>query len=130
MKNIAIIEDDQLIAQMYRMKLESEGYNVNVAVNGMTGIEMVENTKPDLILLDLTLPDIEGDVVLDGIRHIDTALATPVVILTNLDDADAPMQLAKWDIDDYIVKANSTPRQVVSRVAEILKRRNLGGNKS
>lgn len=130
MKNIAIIEDDQLIAQMYRMKLESEGYNVNVAVNGMTGIEMVENTKPDLILLDLTLPDIEGDVVLDGIRHIDTALATPVVILTNLDDADAPRQLAKWDIDDYIVKANSTPRQVVSRVAEILKRRNLSGNKS
>ena len=130
MKNIAIIEDDQLIAQMYRMKLESEGYNVNVAVNGMTGIEMVENTKPDLILLDLTLPDIEGDVVLDGIRHIDTALATPVVILTNLDDADAPRQLAKWDIDDYIVKANSKPRQVVSRVAEILKRRNLGGNKS
>lgn len=130
MKSIAIIEDDQLIAQMYRMKLESEGYNVNVAVNGMTGIEMVENTKPDLILLDLTLPDIEGDVVLDGIRHIDTALATPVVILTNLDDADAPRQLAKWDIDDYIVKANSTPRQVVSRVAEILKRRNLGGNKS
>lgn len=130
MKNIAIIEDDQLIAQMYRMKLESEGYNVNVAVNGMTGIEMVENTKPDLILLDLTLPDIEGDVVLDGIRHIDTALATPVVILTNLDDADAPRQLAKWDIDDYIVKANSTPRQVVSRVAEILKRRNLGDNKS
>lgn len=130
MKNIAIIEDDQLIAQMYRMKLESEGYNVNVAVNGMTGIEMVENTKPDLILLDLTLPDIEGDVVLDGIRHIDTALATPVVILTNLDDADAPRQLAKWDIDDYIVKANSTPRQVVSRVAEILKRRNLSNNKS
>ncbi len=130
MKNIAIIEDDQLIAQMYRMKLESEGYNVNVAVNGMTGIEMVENTKPDLILLDLTLPDIEGDVVLDGIRHIDTALATPVVILTNLDDADAPKQLAKWDIDDYIVKANSTPRQVVGRVAEILKRRNLGDNKS
>lgn len=130
MKNIAIIEDDQLIAQMYRMKLESEGYNVNVAVNGMTGIEMVENTKPDLILLDLTLPDIEGDVVLDGIRHIDTALATPVVILTNLDDADAPSQLAKWDIDDYIVKANSTPRQVVGRVAEILKRRNLGDNKS
>lgn len=130
MKNIAIIEDDQLIAQMYRMKLESEGYNVNVAVNGMTGIEMVENTKPDLILLDLTLPDIEGDVVLDGIRHIDAALATPVVILTNLDDADAPKQLAKWDIDDYIVKANSTPRQVVGRVAEILKRRNLGDNKS
>lgn len=130
MKNIAIIEDDQLIAQMYRMKLESEGYNVNVAVNGMTGIEMVENTKPDLILLDLTLPDIEGDVVLDGIRHIDTALATPVVILTNLDDADAPRQIAKWDIDDYIVKANSTPRQVVGRVAEILKRRNLGDNKS
>lgn len=122
MKNIAIIEDDQLISQMYRMKLESEGYNVNVAANGMTGIEMVENTQPDLILLDLTLPDIDGDVVLDGIRHIETSVNTPVIILTNLDDVDAPKQLAKWDIDDYIVKANSTPRQVVARVAEILKR--------
>lgn len=125
MKKIAIIEDDQLIAQMYRMKLENEGYQVDVADNGKLGIAMIEQMQPDLILLDLTLPDINGDAVLEAARDIPTAMATPVVVLTNLDDADAPNRLARWDIDDYIVKANSTPRQVVKRVREILDRRNF-----
>ncbi len=125
MKKIAIIEDDQLIAQMYRMKLENEGYQVDVADNGKLGIAMIEQMQPDLILLDLTLPDINGDAVLEAARDIPTAMATPVVVLTNLDDADAPKRLARWDIDDYIVKANSTPRQVVKRVREILDRRNF-----
>ncbi len=124
MTNISIIEDDQLISQMYRMKFETEGYDVNVASTGMDGIKMVQETKPDLILLDLTLPDIEGSAVLDGIRRLDTAAATPVVVLTNLDDDSAPKQLAKWDIDDYIVKANSTPRQVVAKIKEVLARFN------
>ena len=125
MKKIAIIEDDQLIAQMYRMKLENEGYQVDVADNGKLGIAMIEQMQPDLILLDLTLPEINGDAVLEAARDIPTAMATPVVVLTNLDDADAPKRLARWDIDDYIVKANSTPRQVVKRVREILDRRNF-----
>ena len=124
MTNISIIEDDQLISQMYRMEFETEGYDVNVASTGMDGIKMVQETKPDLILLDLTLPDIEGSAVLDGIRRLDTAAATPVVVLTNLDDDSAPKQLAKWDIDDYIVKANSTPRQVVAKIKEVLARFN------
>ena len=124
MTNISIIEDDQLISQMYRMKFETEGYDVNVASTGMDGIKMVQETKPDLILLDLTLPDIEGSAVLDGIRRLDTAAATPVVVLTNLDDDSAPKQLAKWDIDDYIVKAKSTPRQVVAKIKEVLARFN------
>lgn len=122
MISISIIEDDQLIAQMYRMKFEAEGFDVNIAGTGMDGIKMVDETHPDLILLDLTLPDIEGSAVLDGIRNIMSAAATPVIVLTNLDDAAAPAQLAKWDIDDYIVKANSTPREVVAKVKEVLHR--------
>lgn len=122
MISISIIEDDQLISQMYRMKFEAEDFEVNVAGTGMDGIKMVEETHPDLILLDITLPDIEGSAVLSGIRNIPTAAATPVVVLTNLDDANAPAQLAKWDIDDYIVKANSTPREVVAKVKAVLHR--------
>lgn len=122
MISISIIEDDQLISQMYRMKFEAENFEVNVAGTGMDGIKMVEETHPDLILLDITLPDIEGAAVLSGIRNIPTAAATPVVVLTNLDDTSAPAQLAKWDIDDYIVKANSTPREVVAKVKAVLHR--------
>lgn len=120
MTNIAIIEDDQLIAEMYRMKFESENFDVNVAENGVSGIQMISDIKPDLILLDLTLPDLGGEEVLEKIREIPTALATPVIILTNMDDASAPQKLAKWDIDDYIIKANFTPREVVAKVKAVL----------
>ncbi len=120
MARISIIEDDQLISQMYRMKLESSGYEVSVADNGMNGIKMVKEEVPDLILLDLTLPDLGGEVVLDKLREIKTAMATPIVVLTNIDDVSAPKRLAKWDISDYIIKANLLPSEVVERIQEIL----------
>lgn len=120
MTKIAIIEDDRLIAEMYRMKFESENFAVDVAENGISGLKMISDTRPDLILLDLTLPDIGGDEVLEKIREIPTALATPVIILTNMDDESAPQRLAKWDIDDYIVKANFTPREVVAKIKKVL----------
>ena len=120
MARISIIEDDQLISQMYRMKLESSGYEVSVADNGMNGIKMVKEEVPDLILLDLTLPDLGGEVVLDKLSEIKTAMATPIVVLTNIDDVSAPKRLAKWDISDYIIKANLLPSEVVERIQEIL----------
>ncbi|MFZ2560202.1 MAG: response regulator [Candidatus Nanoperiomorbaceae bacterium] len=123
MTKIAIIEDDNLIAEMYRMKFDSDGFDTSVAENGLSGVEMVAKTQPDLVLLDLTLPDIGGDEVLEKIRSISTALATPVIILTNMDDQNAPKRLAKWDIADYIVKANFTPREVVAKIKDVLGRR-------
>lgn len=123
MTKIAIIEDDSLIAEMYRMKFDSDGFDTSVAENGLSGVEMVAKTQPDLVLLDLTLPDIGGDEVLEKIRSISTALATPVIILTNMDDQNAPKRLAKWDIADYIVKANFTPREVVAKIKDVLGRR-------
>lgn len=123
MTKIAIIEDDALIAEMYRLKLESENFEVDVAPDGNSGISVVREKIPDIILLDLTLPDITGDEVLRQIREIPTALATPVMVLTNLDDESAPKRLAKWDIDDYLIKANFTPREVVARIDAVLDRR-------
>ncbi len=123
MTKIAIIEDDALIAEMYRMKLESENFDVEVAPDGNSGVNVVREQRPDIILLDLTLPDITGDEVLQRIRDIPTALATPVMVLTNLDDQSAPKRLAKWDIDDYLIKANFTPREVVARINAVLDRR-------
>ena len=120
MVKIAIIEDDRLIAEMYRMKFESTGFSVDVAENGLSGLKMISDIKPDLILLDLTLPDIGGDEVLEKSREIPTSLATPVIILTNMDDESAPKRLAKWDIDDYIIKANFTPREVVAKVKAVM----------
>ena len=60
MIKIAIIEDDPTISQMYRMKFESDGFNVRLAANGQIGIEVVEKFQPDIILLDLQMPEMDG----------------------------------------------------------------------
>jgi len=125
MIKIAIIEDDALIAQMYRMKFEVEGFDVDVAATGISGIDMVEARRPDLLLLDLTLPDINGEEVLKKIRKIPEMLTMPVVVLTNIDSESAPKSLARWDIDEYIVKANFTPREVVAKVKDVMKKRGM-----
>lgn len=122
MPRISIIEDDQLIAQMYRMKLEAEGYDVDVAESGMNGIEMVAQKKPDLILLDYSLPDIDGSAVLREIRGNGSAAETPVIVLTNMDSQAVSDELAKWKITDYIVKVDLTPREVVAKIKKTLGR--------
>lgn len=119
MTRVSIIEDDQLISQMYRMKLEAEGFDVDVADTGMNGIEMVAETHPDLILLDYTLPDIDGIAVLREIRR-QAGDSIPVIVLTNMDDESVADDLAKWKISDYIVKANLTPREVVAKIKAAL----------
>lgn len=120
MPRISIIEDDQLISQMYRMKLETEGYDVDIAENGMNGIEMVAQKHPDLILLDYSLPDIDGSAVLKEVRRNGAAAGTPVIVLTNMDNEAVENDLAKWNITDYIVKANLTPREVVAKIKQTL----------
>lgn len=120
MPRISIIEDDQLISQMYRMKLEAEGYDVDIAENGMNGIEMVAQKHPDLILLDYSLPDIDGSAVLKEVRRNGAATETPVIVLTNMDNEAVENDLAKWNITDYIVKANLTPREVVAKIKQTL----------
>lgn len=119
MTRVSIIEDDQLISQMYRMKLEAEGFDVDVADTGMNGIEMVAETHPDLILLDYTLPDIDGIAVLREIRR-QVGDDIPVIVLTNMDDDSVADDLSKWKIVDYIVKANLTPREVVAKIKSVL----------
>ena len=71
MTKIAIVEDDQAISQMYRIKFEAEGYNVETAENGKLGLEMIETIKPDIVLLDLMMPEMNGDEMLKRLRATD-----------------------------------------------------------
>ena len=121
MTKIAIIEDDQVISQMYRMKFEADGFDVQVAENGRDGIALVETMKPDLILLDMQMPQMNGAEALKEIRSHDWGRDIPVIVLTNLGEEEAPKNLRALGIDSYIVKADLTPRQVVDRVKTALK---------
>lgn len=120
MTKIAIIEDDSVINQMYRMKFEADGFEVQVADNGKNGIELVQNFKPDIILLDLQMPEMNGDKALAYIRSQDWGKEVPVIILTNLGAEESPKELKSLGIHSYIVKAELTPSQVVTRVKDAL----------
>lgn len=120
MTKIAIIEDDAVISQMYRMKFEADGFDVQVANNGRDGIELVEQFSPDIILLDLQMPVMNGIDALREIRKADRGKTVPVLVLTNLGEEEAPKSLRALGIHSYIVKADLTPRQVAERVKETL----------
>ena len=121
MTKIAIIEDDSVISQMYRMKFEADGFEVQLANNGKIGVAMVETFAPDMILLDLQMPEMDGTEALEIIRKNDWGKNIPVIVLTNLGEEESPKRLRDLGIHSYIVKANLTPRQVVERVKEALK---------
>lgn len=120
MTKIAIIEDDPTISQMYRMKFEADGFEVQLADNGTRGVSLVESFRPDIILLDMQMPKMMGDEALKQIRSKDWGKSIPVIVLTNLGAEEAPKTLHAMGIHSYIVKADLTPKQVVERVKEAL----------
>jgi DNA-binding response OmpR family regulator len=116
MTKIAIIEDDQAISQMYRMKFEAEGFNVETASNGKLGLELAENMRPDIILLDLMMPEMNGDEMLKRMRATDWGKDIKVIILTNMGEQEAPQSVKNQNVRRFIVKAEMTPRQVADMV--------------
>ncbi len=117
---IAIVEDDSVIRQMYRIKFENEGFEVQVADNGRDGVALVAHMKPDVILLDLHMPEMNGAEALAEIRKTSSGKSIPVIILTNVGEEESPKSLRSLGIHSYIVKADFTPRQVVARVKTAL----------
>lgn len=119
MVKIAIIEDDATISQMYRMKFEADGFDVRLANNGTIGVALVESFRPDIILLDIQMPEMDGAEALRRIRSHAWGKTIPVIVLTNLGEEEAPREMRSLGIQGYIVKANLTPRQVVAQVKAI-----------
>lgn len=116
MAKIAIVEDDLAISQMYSIKFETEGYQVESADNGRLGLELIEKMRPDIILLDLMMPEMNGDEVLVALRKTDWGKNIKVIILTNMGEQEAPEILKTLNVSAFIVKADMTPKQVAELV--------------
>ena len=116
MTKIAIVEDDSAISQMYRIKFEAEGYTVETAGNGKLGLELCEGFRPEIILLDLMMPEMTGDQMLTEMRKTEWGKNTKVIILTNMGEQEAPPILKELGVKRFIVKAEMTPRQVAEMV--------------
>jgi two-component system response regulator MprA len=117
---VAIIEDDMAIVQMYRTKFETEGYDVSTAEDGAAGLELIDSFQPDIILLDLMMPNMNGLDMLQRLRSQPNGREAKVVVLTNMGDTETATKVYKMAADDYIVKAEMTPKQVAERVKELL----------
>ena len=120
MTKIAIIEDDLAISQMYRVKFEAEGYTVETAENGKIGLELIKDMQPDIVLLDLMMPEMDGEEMLRTLRNTDWGKDVKVIILTNMGESEAPQSVKEMDVEAFILKANMTPRQVAELVKEHL----------
>ncbi len=122
MNKVAIVEDDQVIAQMYRIKFENEGFQVETAENGKLGLELAEKMRPDIILLDLMMPEMNGEEMLKKLRGEDWGKDTKVIILTNMGEQEVPASIRELGVDAFILKADMTPRQVTELVKKELGR--------
>jgi len=113
---IAIVEDDQAISQMYRIKFEAEGYQVETAENGKLGLEMIEKFNPAIVLLDLMMPEMPGDAMLAAMRKTAWGKDIKVIILTNVGEQEIPEDVKNLGVSAIILKADMTPRQVAELV--------------
>lgn len=121
MVKIAIVEDEAAIAAMYETELQTAGFQVGVASNGKLGLELCEKLKPDLVLLDMMMPEMGGKEMLAKMRETDWGKDPLVIMLTNLSQHEAKIEMGKDKFDGFAVKAYYTPRQIRDRVVELLK---------
>ena len=119
-QNILIIEDDKFLRELIARKLTKEGFKIEEAVDGEDGLEKAQKTKPDLILLDLILPEMNGFEVLSKIKTDPKLALIPVVILSNLGQKDEVEKGLKLGAVDFLVKAHFTPQEIVEKIKTVL----------
>jgi CheY-like chemotaxis protein len=121
MAKILIVEDDEILIKMYQKKLANKAYDVVLAKDGSEGLKTALSEKPDLILLDIKMPNMDGLQMLKLLRKNEWGKEVPVIILTNL-EADEKIT---WDVSEtmpayYLLKASNRPEMVVEKVKEVL----------
>lgn len=118
---VVIVEDNVALADIYKTRLELLGYQCYAAHDGEVALETIEREKPDLVLLDLMVPKVAGDMILEKMRASDWGKDIKVLVISNLNEADAPAGLREKGIEGYAVKANLSNDDLDRLVDDILK---------
>jgi DNA-binding response OmpR family regulator len=117
---ILIIEDDRYISKMYQLKLSLEDYDVQVAENGKQGVDKIKEFMPDIVLLDILMPELDGFEVLKIVKADPVTKEIPVLIMSNLGQEDHVEKGMKLGALGYIVKSQYTPSKVVEKIKSVL----------
>ena len=115
-KKILIVEDDSFVLDIYQTKLSQEGYTVIEAKNGVEGMKILEKEKPDLILLDIVMPYMDGIEVLKKIKENKELNKIPVILLTNLSQKEKINVGLGLGASDYLIKSHFTPSEVMDKI--------------
>jgi two-component system phosphate regulon response regulator PhoB len=110
--HVLFVEDDTAIAQIYRLKLELDGYHVDVAGDGEVALQMARTSLPDIIFLDMRLPKLDGIGVLEALRADPLTKTVPVVILSSHSEKELVERGAKLGVLDHLIKSKTTPAMV------------------
>ena len=118
---VLFVEDDPSVAQMYRLKLELDGYQVHVATDGEEALRLAVENPPDIIFLDIRLPKMDGLAVLEKLRENEGTRQVPVVILSNYSERELVERGLKLGALEYLIKSQTTPAKLAGGVESWLK---------
>jgi DNA-binding response OmpR family regulator len=120
MARIVLVEDDLMLSEIYQTRIELAGYQCLAAYDGIAGLELIKQTVPDLVLLDLMLPRISGDQILEEMRKSEWGKDIKAIFLTNISESEAPDNIESLGFERYIVKANITNNQLVEIINQTI----------
>ena len=120
---VLIVDDDEFLLEMYALKFKESGFEVDIAPNGKKALEKIQEFKPNVVLLDVVMPAMDGFEVLQEIRSKKLAPGARILMLTNLGQKEDTERGLALGADDYIVKAHFTPTEVVGKVNAVLEKK-------
>ena len=120
MAKILIIEDDLIITKLYKRLFEVENFEVATAINGLEGLDRASEVMPDIILLDLMMPEMDGMQFIDEMKLKDDIKNIPIFVLTNLATTNDAKKALDKGVKRYVIKSDQEPMQVVQMVQEVL----------
>jgi CheY-like chemotaxis protein len=118
-KRILIIEDDEILLSLLQKKLSKEGYQISIANDGLEGVKKIREEKPDLILLDIIMPRVNGFEVLEEIQK-DPALKTiPVIVISNSGEPTEINKIKRLGVKDWLIKTEFDPQEIINKIKNI-----------
>jgi DNA-binding response OmpR family regulator len=118
-----VVEDDEVLVKMYKKKFEAMGWAVEIARNGKDGLVKIKSFRPNVVLMDIMMPEMDGMTALQAAKGDPDIKHIPIIMLTNLSTADDAVEAMKSGALDYMVKSDYTPSQVAEKVRDILARK-------
>jgi len=123
MKKILIIEDEKILVEMYKSKLEANNFEVVLAFSSEEGIQILKKEKPDLVILDILLPKENGITFLEKIEKMKIISDIRIVVFSNYDDPNTRKEALKLGAEDYLIKTQFTPREFLEKVKEYFRKK-------